>query len=156
MNAPRRAMASAQASAPLTSCCRTLLPGSPVRLGCAVTVAPARSRTRLIKPHLPQVLDPKSSYLLSNLSTSASFNSMQLTQLVSIQQQEAIKLDVEAAFAKYRTRLPRLLRGRIGASESVIEEACQVAWLRLVEHASDVHEEAVLGWLLTTAWHAAL
>ena len=33
MNAPRSAIASAHAAAPFTSCWRTLLPGSPVKLG---------------------------------------------------------------------------------------------------------------------------
>ncbi len=39
----------------------------------------------------------------------------------------------------------------VRAPEAVIEDACQVAWIRLVRHSGRVRRDAVLSWLATTA-----
>jgi RNA polymerase sigma factor (sigma-70 family) len=75
---------------------------------------------------------------------------------VSIRLQKPVKLDTARLFAQHRRRLPRLLRRRVKASEAVIEEACQLAWLRLVEHAAEVPAGAVLPWLFITSRNAAV
>jgi RNA polymerase sigma factor (sigma-70 family) len=54
----------------------------------------------------------------------------------------------------YRTlsgRLEQIVRFDVRAPDAVIEEACQFAWTRFVDHADRVRHEAVLSWLVTTA-----
>lgn len=54
----------------------------------------------------------------------------------------------------YRRLAPRLLpvvRANVRTSEAVVEDACQIAWSRLVERGEEVRREAALSWLATTA-----
>jgi RNA polymerase sigma factor (sigma-70 family) len=48
-------------------------------------------------------------------------------------------------------RLEHIVRFDVHASDVVIEEACQFAWCRLIDHAGAVRREAVLSWLVRTA-----
>jgi RNA polymerase sigma factor (sigma-70 family) len=53
-------------------------------------------------------------------------------------------------------RLQQIVRLDVRAPDAVIEEACQVAWFRLVHHSHRVHRDTVLAWLARTAEREAL
>lgn len=53
-------------------------------------------------------------------------------------------------------RLERIVRRGVKLPDPVIEDACQFAWSRLVDHAHRVERETALGWLVKTAIHEAL
>lgn len=59
--------------------------------------------------------------------------------------------DLEELYRLLSPRLRQIVRSDVRASEPVIEDACQIAWSRLIRHADHVHREAVLSWLSTTA-----
>ncbi len=59
--------------------------------------------------------------------------------------------DLDELYRTLSARLERLVRSDVRASEAVIEDACQFAWSRLVDHRDRVRREAVLSWLFTTA-----
>jgi len=52
-------------------------------------------------------------------------------------------------------RLRVIVRAMVPASESVLDDACQVAWFRLIRHRERVRRETALGWLSATAVHEA-
>lgn len=54
-------------------------------------------------------------------------------------------------YASHARRLEHIVRSDVAASESVVEDACQFAWGRLVHHAGRVRSERALSWLATTA-----
>lgn len=53
-------------------------------------------------------------------------------------------------------QLRQIVRFSIRAPDAVIDDACQVAWSRLVGRRSHVARETVLAWLVTTASREAL
>lgn len=58
----------------------------------------------------------------------------------------------------YRTaadRLEQIVGADVNAPPAVIEDACAVAWTRLVLHAAHVQRDAAFGWLVATAMHEA-
>jgi RNA polymerase sigma factor (sigma-70 family) len=59
--------------------------------------------------------------------------------------------ELEALYLALSRRLEQLVRMDVRAPEAVIEDACQVAWIRLVRNADRVRRDAVLSWLATTA-----
>jgi len=63
--------------------------------------------------------------------------------------------DVGELYRALSRRLERLVRIDVQAPDSVIEDACQFAWSRLVHHQSRVRRETALAWLVTTAVHEA-
>jgi RNA polymerase sigma factor (sigma-70 family) len=65
-------------------------------------------------------------------------------------------LDVEAIYAATAPRVAALVARNITADASVIEEACQMAWSRLLDHRDQVTPASALGWLTTTAMREAL
>jgi RNA polymerase sigma factor (sigma-70 family) len=65
-------------------------------------------------------------------------------------------LDVAALYPLLARRLTLLVARRVAAPDAVIEDACQVAWSRLIRHRHRVAREAALAWLTTTAVRAAL
>jgi RNA polymerase sigma factor (sigma-70 family) len=66
-------------------------------------------------------------------------------------------VDVEKAYRAFAGPLQWLVRTDVGgASEGVIEDACQSAWARLLDHAARVSHDRVLSWLATTARREAL
>lgn len=59
--------------------------------------------------------------------------------------------DVDELYRRLSPRLRQIVRCDVHASEAVIEDACQIAWSRLIRHSEHVRREAVLSWLATTA-----
>ena len=64
-------------------------------------------------------------------------------------------LDVEALYASVGRRLERVVRRDVDAPAAVIEDACQVAWIRLIRHADRIEASAAFAWLLHTATREA-
>jgi RNA polymerase sigma factor (sigma-70 family) len=59
--------------------------------------------------------------------------------------------DVGELYARLSGPLERIVRLDVRAPDAVIEDACQVAWSRLVDHRTRVRREAALSWLAKTA-----
>jgi RNA polymerase sigma factor (sigma-70 family) len=53
-------------------------------------------------------------------------------------------------------QLRQIVRFSVRAPDAVIDDACQIAWSRLVGHRAGVRSETVLPWLVTTASREAL
>jgi RNA polymerase sigma factor (sigma-70 family) len=64
--------------------------------------------------------------------------------------------DVGELYGSLSRRLEQIVRRDVRGADAVIEDACQIAWFRLVVHASRVSSDTVLSWLATTAVHEAL
>jgi RNA polymerase sigma factor (sigma-70 family) len=64
--------------------------------------------------------------------------------------------DVEQLYDAFSGRLERIVRLDVRAPEVVIEDACQVAWCRLLDHRLRVHRESAMAWLARTAVNEAL
>lgn len=64
--------------------------------------------------------------------------------------------DVGELYRKLSRQLERIVGACVQAPDSVIEEACQSAWARLVHHRARVRHETALAWLVQTARHEAL
>jgi RNA polymerase sigma factor (sigma-70 family) len=65
-------------------------------------------------------------------------------------------VDVGELYALLAKRLEQIVRVDVRAPDVVVEDACQFAWSRLVDHRHRVHRETVMGWLARTAVHEAL
>jgi RNA polymerase sigma factor (sigma-70 family) len=63
--------------------------------------------------------------------------------------------DVGELYRTLSRRLEQLVTLNVRAPDSVIEDACQFAWTRLVHHRDRVRRETALPWLVTTAVHEA-
>jgi RNA polymerase sigma factor (sigma-70 family) len=63
--------------------------------------------------------------------------------------------DVGELYGSFADRLEQIVRLDVRASDAVIEDACQVAWFRLLHHCQRVHRETVMAWLARTAVHEA-
>jgi RNA polymerase sigma factor (sigma-70 family) len=59
--------------------------------------------------------------------------------------------DIDELYTSLADRLERLVRVDVRASDALIEDACQFAWIRLVHHRHRVNREAALSWLVRTA-----
>jgi RNA polymerase sigma factor (sigma-70 family) len=66
------------------------------------------------------------------------------------------ELDVDQLYRALAVRLVQIVRLDVRAPEAVIEDACQVAWSRLVRHAGRVRRETALSWLARTAAREAV
>jgi RNA polymerase sigma factor (sigma-70 family) len=64
--------------------------------------------------------------------------------------------DIEELYRRFAARLERTVRVGVRAPEPVVEDACQIAWSRLIRHSGRVRRETALSWLTTTALHEAL
>jgi RNA polymerase sigma factor (sigma-70 family) len=64
-------------------------------------------------------------------------------------------IDVDETYRALSARLEQIVRFDVRAPDPVIEDACQFAWSRLIDHADRVRREAVLSWLVKTAVHEA-
>jgi RNA polymerase sigma factor (sigma-70 family) len=64
--------------------------------------------------------------------------------------------DVGELYGLLARRLEQLVQRDVRAPEAVIEDACQIAWSRLLRHRDRVQRETVMGWLLRTAVREAL
>jgi RNA polymerase sigma factor (sigma-70 family) len=64
--------------------------------------------------------------------------------------------DMGELYAMHAGRLRQIVRVGVRAPEPLIEDACQVAWTRLLRHRGSIRREAALAWLVTTASREAL
>jgi len=64
--------------------------------------------------------------------------------------------DLDELYRLLSPRLRQIVRSDVSASEPVIEDACQIAWSRLIGHSERVRREAALSWLATTAVREAI
>jgi RNA polymerase sigma factor (sigma-70 family) len=64
--------------------------------------------------------------------------------------------DLNRLYLDFAPALEQIVRGAVRASDAVIEDACQVAWTRLVHNRHRINDEAARGWLTRTAVHEAL
>ena len=65
-------------------------------------------------------------------------------------------LPVAELYRELSGRLEQIVRFDVRAPESVVEEACQFAWGRLMDHRHRVRRESALSWLARTAVREAL
>jgi RNA polymerase sigma factor (sigma-70 family) len=63
--------------------------------------------------------------------------------------------DVDELYRLFSRRLLRIVRSGVRAPDSLIEDACQFAWSRLVDNRARVHRDTALSWLITTAMREA-
>ena len=63
--------------------------------------------------------------------------------------------DVGELYGQLAARLESIVRLDVHAPDTVIEDACQFAWSRLLHHRHRVHRETVISWLARTAVHEA-
>lgn len=63
--------------------------------------------------------------------------------------------DVGELYRDLSRRLERIVRGAVQAPDSLVEEACQFAWARLVQHQARVGRETAQAWLVKTALREA-
>jgi len=63
--------------------------------------------------------------------------------------------DIGELYGALAARLEQIVRLDVRASDAVIEDACQVAWCRLLHHGDRVHRETVMAWLARTAVNEA-
>lgn len=61
------------------------------------------------------------------------------------------RCEVTELYENLAPRLERIVRLDVQAPEAVIEDACQFAWSRLLDHFERVRRDAALSWLATTA-----
>jgi RNA polymerase sigma factor (sigma-70 family) len=59
--------------------------------------------------------------------------------------------DVDELYRRLAPRLRQIVRSNVRAPEPVVEDACQIAWSRLIRDSERVRREAALSWLATTA-----
>src|SRR5689334_10841749 len=64
--------------------------------------------------------------------------------------------DVGELYGSLSGRLEQIVRHDVRGADAVIEDACQIAWSRLVAQAWRVRSDSVLSWLATTAVREAL
>lgn len=65
-------------------------------------------------------------------------------------------IDLAQLYPLLNRDLARIVISEITAPDQLVEEACQIAWSRLLGHAQVVEPIAVLAWLAKTAKHEAL
>ncbi len=64
--------------------------------------------------------------------------------------------DLDQAYRLLARRLERIVRFNVQGSDAMIEEACQFAWGRLLDHRGHVRAQSALPWLVKTAVREAL
>ena len=63
--------------------------------------------------------------------------------------------EVAELYAAQDVRVRRLVRLNVQAPDVLVEDACQVAWMRLVLHRTRVRREAAIRWLVRVAVNEA-
>ncbi len=63
--------------------------------------------------------------------------------------------DVGELYRALSKRLEQIVRVGVRGADPVVEDACQFAWSRLVDHRDRVRRDTALGWLAKTAVHEA-
>jgi RNA polymerase sigma factor (sigma-70 family) len=61
------------------------------------------------------------------------------------------RADLGARYRKLADRLQEIVRADVRAPDAVIEDACQVAWTRLMRDPERVRDDRTLAWLARTA-----
>jgi RNA polymerase sigma factor (sigma-70 family) len=61
--------------------------------------------------------------------------------------------DVAALYARSAAMVRGQVCSEVTASDAVIDDACQFAWIRLLHHRHRVGPERAVSWLITTALH---
>jgi RNA polymerase sigma factor (sigma-70 family) len=64
--------------------------------------------------------------------------------------------EVADLYAAQSTRVRRLVHLHVQASDALVEDACQVAWMRLIRHRTRVNPQAADRWLVRVAVNEAL
>ncbi|HEX3833358.1 MAG TPA: sigma-70 family RNA polymerase sigma factor [Solirubrobacteraceae bacterium] len=64
--------------------------------------------------------------------------------------------EVAELFAEQASRVRRLVRAGVRAPEPLVEDACQLAWVRLFQHRARVRRDTATAWLVRTAIREAL
>jgi RNA polymerase sigma factor (sigma-70 family) len=64
--------------------------------------------------------------------------------------------DVARLYVKEAARVRRIVRMSVSAPPAVIEDACQVAWSRLLIHRTRLHRESARAWLVRVAVREAI
>ncbi len=78
------------------------------------------------------------------------------TRAAAPQSTPDIRVRMAALYAELQPKLLRILTANLAAPAWVYDEACQSAWGSLLLHSAQVRPGGELGWLTTTATHAAL
>lgn len=63
---------------------------------------------------------------------------------------------LDELYATLAARVHRIVRGGVRGPDPDIDDACQLAWTRLVDHRADVGRDTALGWLVKTARREAV
>ena len=64
--------------------------------------------------------------------------------------------DVAELFAEQASRVRRLVRAGVRAPEPMVEDACQLAWVRLFQRRASVRRDTATAWLVRTAIREAV
>jgi RNA polymerase sigma factor (sigma-70 family) len=64
--------------------------------------------------------------------------------------------DVARLYGEEATSVRRIVRMSVAASPAVIEDACQVAWTRLLIHRTRLRRESARAWLVRVAIHEVI
>jgi RNA polymerase sigma factor (sigma-70 family) len=64
--------------------------------------------------------------------------------------------DIGELYRVLAKQVERIVRVGVRAPDPLIEDACQCAWARLVQHQARVRRETALAWLVKTALHEAI
>ena len=64
--------------------------------------------------------------------------------------------EVARLYGEEAVRIRKLVRMQVVASPALVEDACQVAWCRLLIHRARVRRESTRAWLVRVAVHEAL
>jgi RNA polymerase sigma factor (sigma-70 family) len=64
--------------------------------------------------------------------------------------------EVARLYREEAVRVRKLVRTRVVASPALIEDACQIAWCRLLIHRARVRRESACAWLVQVAMHEVL
>lgn len=63
---------------------------------------------------------------------------------------------IAALYATLQPQLWRIVARNLSVDEALLEDACQTAWSRFLDHGAELAAGTELGWLSTTATRAAL
>ena len=64
--------------------------------------------------------------------------------------------EVASLYATHAVRVRRLVHLRLTAPDAVVEDACQVAWMRLIRNRERVRRQTAASWLVRVAAREAL
>lgn len=64
--------------------------------------------------------------------------------------------EIGELYTEFASHIRQIVRAQVRAPDPVIEDACQIAWSRLLGRRPEIRREVILGWLVTTANREAL